>query len=252
MSNEPVGHHWEPITDLTEADLAAASEELPALQRTWEDVHEQLDRVQVDRFNERLKREWAIETGIIERIYTLDHGTTQLLIEQGIDASLIANDASDQSPELVAGMIRDHAAAVDWLFDAVTEQRPLSTSFVKQLHQLMTRKQDSATGFDSLGRKRDIKLLHGTYKEWPNNPTRPDGKEHQYCPPEHAAAEMDRLNRLAPNPPDRRCGTRCECCLVAPSLHADPSIPRRQRKGCPRHHFTGPYQRRMVSVGRHP
>ena len=36
-------------------------------------------------------------------------------------------------------------------------------------------------------------MLHGTYKEWPNNPTRPDGKEHQYCPPEHVAAEMDRL-----------------------------------------------------------
>ena len=193
MGSESVGHHWEPITDLAAPDQEAASEELPALQRTWEDVHKQLDRVQVDRFNERLKREWAIETGIIERIYTLDHGTTQLLIEQGIDASLIANDASDQSPELVAGMIRDHAAAVDWLFDAVTEQRPLSTSFVKQLHQLMTRKQDSATGFDSLGRKQDIKLLHGTYKEWPNNPTRPDGKEHQYCPPEHVAAEMDRL-----------------------------------------------------------
>ncbi len=196
MSNEPVGHHWEPITDLTEADLAAASQELTALQLTWEDVRDQLDHVQVDRFNERLKREWAIETGIVERIYTLDHGTTQLLIEQGIDASLIANDASDQPPELVAGMIQDHAATVDWLFDAVTEQRPLSTSFVKQLHQLMTRKQETATGFDSLGRKQDIQLLHGTYKEWPNNPTRPDGKEHQYCPPEHVDAEMDRLIEL--------------------------------------------------------
>ncbi len=196
MSNEPVGHHWEPITDLTGDDLEAVSKELPALQRTWEDVRDQLDRVQVDRFNERLKREWAIETGIIERIYTLDHGTTQLLIEQGIDASLIANDASDQPPELVAGMIQDHAETVDWLFDAVTEQRSLSTSFVKELHQLMTRKQESATGFDSLGRKQDIKLLHGTYKEWPNNPTRPDGKEHQYCPPEHVDAEMDRLIEL--------------------------------------------------------
>ena len=208
MSNEPVGHHWEPITDLTGDDLEAVSKELPALQRTWEDVRDQLDRVQVDRFNERLKREWAIETGIIERIYTLDHGTTHLLIEQGIEASLIANNASDQPPELVAGIIQDHADTVDWLFDAVTEQRPLSTSFVKELHALMTRKQDSATAVDSFGRKHDIELLHGTFKKRPNNPTRPDGKEHQYCPPEHVAAEMDRLidlhqdHRTADVPPD--------------------------------------------------
>ena len=190
---ESVGHCWEPIEDLTEADRKAASEELPALKRTWDDVRHQLDGAQVDRFNERLKREWAIETGIIERIYTLDHGTTQLLIEQGIDASLIANDASDQPPELVAGIIKDHAETVDWLFDAVTAERPLSTSFVKELHALMTRKQDSATGFDSLGRKHDIKLQHGAFKEWPNNPTRPDGRVHQYCPPEHVDSEMDRL-----------------------------------------------------------
>ena len=196
MGSKSIGHHWEPITDLTEPDLEAASDELPALKRPWEDVREQLDRVQVDRFNERLKREWAIETGIIERIYTLDHGTTQLLIEQGIEASLIANNASDQPPELVAGMIQDHADTVAWLFDAVTEQRPLSTSFVKELHALMTRKQDSATGVDPFGRKHDIELLHGTFKQWPNNPTRPDGKEHQYCPPEHVAAEMDHLIEL--------------------------------------------------------
>ncbi|MDE0605543.1 MAG: Fic family protein [Acidimicrobiaceae bacterium] len=196
MDSELVGHHWAPIADLAEADREAASGELPALKRTWDDVRDQLDGAQVDRFNERLKREWAIETGIIERIYTLDHGTTQLLIEQGIDASLIANDASDQPPELVAGIIKDHAETVDWLFDAVTEERPLSTSFVKQLHNFMTRKQESATGFDSLGHKRDVKLQHGAFKEWPNNPTRPDGKVHQYCPPEHVASEMDRLIEL--------------------------------------------------------
>lgn len=196
MDNESAGHRWEPVADLTEADREAASEELPALKRTWDDVREHLDSAQVDRFNERLKREWAIETGIIERIYTLDHGTTQLLIEQGIDASLIANDASDQPPELVAGIIRDHVETVDWLFDAVTEERSLSKSFVKELHAFMTRKQETAPGFDSAGREHDVKLQHGTFKVWPNNPTRPDGKEHQYCPPEHVDAEMDQLIQL--------------------------------------------------------
>ena len=188
-----IGHRWAPITDLTEADLAAASEELPPLARMWQNIRDELDPVQVHDFNERLKREWAIETGIIERLYTLDHGTTQLLIEKGIDAALIASNATDQPPELVAGMIQDHADAVDWLFDAATTKSPLSTSFVKQLHQFMTRKQQFATGSDVFGDRHDIKLRHGDFKVWPNNPRRPDGKIHEYCPPEQVDSEMDRL-----------------------------------------------------------
>ena len=193
MNEIEIGHRWEPITDLADDDRAAASEELLALARLWQNIRDEFDPVQIHDFNERLKREWAIETGIIERLYTLDRGTTQLLIEQGIDASLIASDATDQPSELVAGMIQDHAEAVDWLFDAVTSKRPLSTSFVKQLHQFMTRKQELATGFDVFGNRRDIKLRHGAFKIRPNNPRRPDGKVHEYCPPEQVDSEMDRL-----------------------------------------------------------
>jgi Fic family protein len=193
MDEIEVGHRWTPIANLAEADHAAASEELPALARMWQNIRSELDPAQVQDFNERLKREWAIETGIIERLYTLDQGTTQLLIEQGIDASLIANNATDQPPELVAGMIQDHADAVDWLFDAATSQRPLSTSFVKQLHQFMTRKQRFASGFDQFGDRIDIELRHGAFKIHPNNPRRPDGRVHEYCPPEQVDSEMDRL-----------------------------------------------------------
>ena len=67
MDRVEVGHRWAPITDLSEDDCAATSEELPALVRTWGDIREQLDPALLERFNERLKREWAIETGIIER-----------------------------------------------------------------------------------------------------------------------------------------------------------------------------------------
>ena len=74
----------------------------------WDEARGELSEEQVEDFNERLNREWAIETGIIERIYTLDEGTTRLMIEQGIDASLIAHDDNGRSPELIAGIIRDH------------------------------------------------------------------------------------------------------------------------------------------------
>ena len=38
-----------------------------------------------------------------------------------------------------------------------------------------------------------VPLLRGAFKQLPNNPRRPDGLMHEYCPPEHVDAEMDRL-----------------------------------------------------------
>lgn len=189
-----IGHPWEPIVDLTSADLSAASDELPALASVWRDERERFgDDQALVQFNERLQREWAIETGVIERVYSLDRGTTQLLIEHGIDVALIAHGSTDQPPEIVAAIIKDQYAAVEWLFDFVAARRELTTSFVKELHALMTRNQWTAAGVDSLGRTTEVELRHGEYKRWPNNPVRPDGLVHEYAPPEHVDMEMERL-----------------------------------------------------------
>lgn len=190
------GHCWAPIAELTADDRAGASEELPPLFATWLDAREALDPQQVAQFHERLQREWAIETGIIERIYTLDRGTTELLIERGIDASLIPHSDSNESPEFVAGIIADQQSAVEWLFEIVKSDRTLTTGFIKELHQLMTQKQRQVDGVDRAGRSTTTELLHGEYKRWANNPSRSDGSVHEYAPPEQVASEMDRLIEL--------------------------------------------------------
>lgn len=135
-------HVWSPITDLDADDLAAKSGELPALSAVWLEARQGLsDDVAVQGFNDRLRREWAIETGIIERIYSLDRGVTQLLIERGLDESLIPSDATDQSPEFVTNIVRDQESAVELLFDLVAQRRALTLGFAKELHALMTRRQ---------------------------------------------------------------------------------------------------------------
>jgi hypothetical protein len=48
---------------------------------------------------ERLAREWSIETGQIEGVYDIDRGTTQTLIERGINADLIPRQPSQKPPE---------------------------------------------------------------------------------------------------------------------------------------------------------
>lgn len=192
--NASMTFKWKPLEDLPHDHPALASSELAILATVWKEQQEALSAGEALRqFNERLQREWAIETGIIERVYTLDRGITQLLIERGIDASLIPREATDRDPDLVAQIIRDQKEAVEGLFDFVKRQRPLSTSYVKELHALLMRHQETSLAVNTLGRHVQVPLLKGQYKTLPNNPTRSDGTVHEYCPPEHVASEMDRL-----------------------------------------------------------
>lgn len=195
MSNSgalPMHHRWTPLEDYRPgAELAA--DDLRALGLVWREQRAQLaDLDQFRLFEERLRREWAIETGLIERLYTLDRGITQLLIERGIEAST-STDGRDTVPESVTSMIADHKAVVDGLFAFITGERLLSVSYIKELHALMTRSQDSVDGKDTLGRPVSTPLIHGEFKKLPNNPVRSDGKLHEYCPPEQVDSEMDRL-----------------------------------------------------------
>ncbi len=188
---------WEPITGLGDGWEELASRELPPLIAVWSEQRESLlETESLKDFNERLAREWAIETGIIEGLYTLDRGITRLLIERGIDESLISHDATDRPPAQVAAHIHDQKDAIDWLFEFVKSERPFSESFIKELHALITRSQETATGINTLRQRVEVPLLRGAYKDRPNNPTRADGSVHQYCPPVQVTVEMERLVEL--------------------------------------------------------
>jgi Fic family protein len=189
---------WQPIEDLPFDWQDLASSEMPPLVTVW---NEQADRLrqsgEFQIFNEKLLREIAIETGIIERLYTIDIGITRVLIEQGISESLIPYGTTDRPINQVVSLIKDQEAAIEGLFDFVGGQRTLSTSYIKQLHQLLTQSQDTTEALDPLtGKKFRVLLIKGDWKHQPNNPQRPDGSVHVYCPPEQVASEMDKLIEL--------------------------------------------------------
>ena len=190
-------HAWRPIADLTEDPKTLTDGEPDSLRRIWGAQKRELaENGGLDEFDKRLRREWAIETGIIENVYTLDRGVTRTLIEKGIDAALIPHGASNRDSTLVARLIQDHYDALEGMFDFVGGQRQLSTSYVKGLHAALLRNQETHTVVDQFGHAFEKPLAKGQYKTVPNSPTRPNGSLHEYCPPEHVAAEMDRLIQM--------------------------------------------------------
>jgi len=115
------------------------------------------------------------------------------LIKEGFVASYLSHgDTNIPIPKLL-GHLNDQLEAMDFVFDMVKENRPLSKMFIRSLHQLLTRHQDNAAGRDSLGNRIEIPLLKGTFKIRENNPTTPDGTKVLYCPPDQVESEMDNL-----------------------------------------------------------
>ncbi len=96
-----VSYRWAPLTDLPDDWRSIASDQLPALAQVWSEQRDRLSARMLQDFHERLQREWAIETGVIERLYSLDRGVTQILIERGLDAAIISHEDTDSDPQLV-------------------------------------------------------------------------------------------------------------------------------------------------------
>lgn len=185
---------WKPITDLPENWASLTDGELDSLLKFWNDQRADLEANEaLAVFSQRLAREWSIETGQIEGVYNLDRGLTETLIERGINADLVPTQPGQKPPELIAAIIQDHADVLDGLFQFVRGERPLSKSYIHELHAALLQHQETTMVRDQFGQLFESRLLKGKYKERPNNPKRPDGNVHQYCPPEQVEPEMERL-----------------------------------------------------------
>src|SRR5580698_194583 len=111
-------YQWRRIADLDGDPKDLTDGELIALGRVWDNWKKELiETGELEEFERRLRREWAIETGIIENVYTLDRGTTRTLIEKGIDAALIPHDATNRDTTLVARIIQDHYDTLEVMLD---------------------------------------------------------------------------------------------------------------------------------------
>lgn len=186
-------HRIEPLTD---EHRNLRDSELAALGRVWKERRSELvDGGEFKQFLQKLQREWAIETGIIERLYSWDRGVTEVLIEQGIDASLISHRGglNREKAENINDIIRDQLEIVEGLFSYVKGELPLTEHFIRGLQSQFTAHQQTTEALNAAGQLIQVEICRGEYKKLPNNPRRTDGTMHEYCPPELVNEEMNQL-----------------------------------------------------------
>lgn len=189
-------YRWKPIEPLSDEDRAIDLAAISPLYDTWKFARERLERsspTSLRLFRERLTRRLSIETGILERLYDLDRGTTEALVANGFTEELVSRSSTDIEPSRLIDILSDQQAAIQLVMDCVARQRDLTVSVVHELHAILLQHQDTTTARDQFDRKFEIQLQKGKFKEQPNNPKRPDGSVHEYCPPVHVEAEMDNL-----------------------------------------------------------
>ncbi len=131
--------------------------------------------------------------GIIEGIYRLDEAQTRSLIEQGFEPSAISPFGTSQDPDNLLAILQDHMTALDAIYSEARRGRSIGRSAIRQLHQVIVAHQPTYRAMNQFGHWFDATLNAGAFKTMPNNPTRPDGVVHQYCPPEHVYSELDHL-----------------------------------------------------------
>ena len=189
-------YKWKPVEPLSDKDRNIDLAAIQPLYDTWRASKERLRQssaVSLQEFSRRLVRRLSIETGILERLYDLDRGTTEALVAHGFVEDLVSRASTDIEPSRLIDLLRDQEAAIQLVMDCVAGSRPLTKGVIHELHAILTQHQDTTTAIDQFGTRRDIPLLKGKFKELPNNPTRPDGSIHEYCPPVHVEAEVDSL-----------------------------------------------------------
>ena len=202
IPNQQPSEVWRPLTRMPDGAHGWLVPGYAELSEEWASIRAQLKdrdgpRAFLDKWLEERGRAFAIETGQIEGLYTLKAGITEQLIAEGLAGAVRSHTVENVEDRTIKGLLADQEAAYNMLFEDVASGRPLTQHAVKSWHQLVTRHQETVAGLTVEGRRVQVPFRRkGVWKIRPNNPRRPDGVMHEYCPPEVVQDEMDRFFAL--------------------------------------------------------
>jgi len=166
------------------------TDELKQLLQTIDDLKLQIDinrSLHKERFaaiQEKLRIDWTYETNAIEGS-SLTKGETLFFLQEGLTVEgKPFNDFLDA---------RNHAEAIDWLYDIINDNRPVTEGLIKEINALLLSGVHYTEAINEAGRKVKKPLTPGQYKSLPNHVLQPDGAIFFYTEPIHVPDEMQTL-----------------------------------------------------------
>ena len=141
----------------------------------------------------------AIETGVLEGLYEPSHNITETLVRKGFSEEnlhLENLEDLDVEPQHLLNVLGDHLDAITMISTDIHKKRPITKHAIRELHAQITAHQETHAAVDMLGKPVQRRLRRGVWKDFPNNPMRPDGTVHLYAPPEQVDPQMELLLEL--------------------------------------------------------
>jgi hypothetical protein len=188
-----LGERWRPITPIPKINgaLEPILKTVDSLRSAWEDALQHYSEAELNEARNRRLRRHAVETGIIERLYELDWGTTEALVAEGLTIE-VANRAGGINEDTLL-VIRSQYEALEYLAELAHQGSSLTARVIRDLHKIITRHQATYEARDQFGRVFQAELHHGEWKQHDNHVIRPDGSMLEYCPWIQVEPEMERL-----------------------------------------------------------
>ncbi|KIM06418.1 MAG: hypothetical protein KU29_08695 [Sulfurovum sp. FS06-10] len=133
---------------------------------------------------QKLKVDWTYNSNSIEGS-TLSRGDTHFFLTEGLTV--------EGKPFKDFLDAKNHIEAIDYLYEIVSSQRPISEGLIKELNALILSGITYTKAQDAEGNPTRKKATAGEYKKQPNHVLLPSGKIHQYVEPIHVQAQMQEL-----------------------------------------------------------
>lgn len=133
---------------------------------------------------EKLRIDWTYNSNAIEG-NTLTYGETDFFLREGLTSA-----GKPLKDYLEA---KNHAEAIDLLYDFTNSKRKLSESLIKELHALLLKDVEFTYAKGRDGQMVKKPLSPGKYKTRPNHVLTISGKVHRYTSPIHVKDEMENL-----------------------------------------------------------
>lgn len=133
---------------------------------------------------QKLKIDWTFNSNSIEGS-TLTRGETHFFLTEGLTV--------EGKPFKDFIDTKNHANAIDWLQEILSDKRELSEGVIKELNALLLFGVESTPAINPLGQKVNKKATPGLYKTHPNHVLLPNGDIHYYVDPLQVQAQMQEL-----------------------------------------------------------